>query len=228
MEQLKLLKNAIANKADVIIISASDPKFLNDTIKKASENGIKFIFIDSNANCNAEQIIQTDNYTAGKIAAKEMIKYLKEKSILNGNIGIINVNPYTQSLSDREKGFKEVMEGEDYKIFSTRYSDGEALRAKKECETLLKLGIVGLFSTNEGASKGAGLALKETKDKIVAISFDSPKNLQELIREDIFSATIKQNPYLMGYESMKSAIKLLNNQSLNKRFINTGIEVINR
>ena len=227
-EQLELLKTAIASKASAIILSVNDPLFLNETIKEASQKGVKFIFIDSSANLIADQVIQTNNYAAGKAAAKEMLKHLKAKEITNANVGIISVNPYTQSLNEREKGFRDTMKNEDFNVFTTRYSDGKPFRAQKECQMLLKLGAVGVFSTNEGTSKGVSTAIKEAKKSIVAIGFDFPKNLEELIKDDVFSSAIRQNPYQMGYESMKSAIKLLNNEPLNSRFVDTGIDIISK
>ena len=228
LEQLRMLKYTLSNEANVIIISLNSPIFLNKTIEEASKKGVKFIFIDSNADMNASQVIQTDNFAAGKTAAKEMLKALKAKKITSGNVGIINVNPYTQSLSDREKGFREAMQNEGFRVFSTRYSDGELLRAQNESQMLLKLGVVGLFSTNEGVSKGVSAAIKKTKSDVVVIGFDWPNNEEMFEKVGTFSAVIKQNPYKMGYESMNSAIKLLNQEALDYSFIDTGIEVITK
>lgn len=225
-QQQTLLQKAVAQKAEVVMISVNSPYFLSETMKDAMKKGVKFIYIDSPGLLEASQTLQTNNELAGKEAANEMLKHLKSRGIRSGNIGIITVNPYTKSLIDREKGFREVFKKEDYKIFSTKYNDGKVKRAKEECLTFLQLGIVGIFSANEGATKGVEEALQENDFDVVAVGFDTPKTQDELEKKKVFSAIIRQNPYQMGYLGMKSAIKLLKGEELPQKLVDTGLEIL--
>lgn len=227
-KQIESINNAIAGGADAILLAANGPNAVTAALKEAEAEGIKIIYVDSPADFPAVQTLATDNEAAGRIAGEEMLKALEAKGVTSGKIGIVSVNASTASTVAREKGFRAAFEGTDFEILETQYGDGDAAKSKDIAANYITEGVVGIFGGNEGSTVGTGNAIKEAGGEVIGVGFDKSDTILQLIEEGHILATMAQNPDVMGYEGMKTAVSVLEGNTVDKDYVDTGVSVINK
>jgi len=225
-KQIECINNAVAGGADVILLAANGPDAVTGALKEAEAAGVKIIYVDSAADYPAIQTLATDNKAAGATAGKEMLDALADKGITSGKIGIVNVNASTASVVAREEGFRSVFAGTDFEILETQYGEGQVAPSKDIAANYITQGVVGIFGTNEGSTVGTGSAIKEANSGVVGVGFDKSDAIMELVGEGFLLCTMAQNPDVMGYEGMKTAIKVLAGETITEQNVDTGVSVL--
>lgn len=227
-KQIESINNAVAGGANAILLAANGPDAVTASLEEAVAAGVKIVYVDSPADFPAEQTLATDNKAAGTTAGEEMLKALEDKGVTSGKIGIVNVNASTASTVAREEGFRAAFEGTDFEILETQYGDGDAAKSKDIAANYITEGVVGIFGGNEGSTVGTGNAIKEAGGEVIGVGFDKSDTILQLIEEGFILATMSQNPDVMGYEGMKVAVSVLEGNSVDKDYVDTGVSVINK
>lgn len=227
-KQIECINNAVAGGADAILLAANGPSAVTAALEEAQKAGVKIIYVDSAADFPGEQTLATDNTAAGKTAGEEMRKALEAKGITEGKIGIVNVNAATASVVARETGFRQAFEGTKFQILETQYSEGDAAKSKDIAANYITQGCVGIFGANEGCTVGVGNAIQEAGDDVIGVGFDKSDTILELIKNGYLLCTMAQNPDVMGYEGLKSAVKVLNGETVSPSYVDTGVTVITK
>ena len=228
-KQIECINNAVAGGYDAILVAANSEDAVSGALQEGADAGIKFVYVDTPANVDAEATFSTDNKAAGKTAGEEMIKALEDKGIKDGSIGIVNINTSTNSTIQREEGFREALEGTDYELLETQYCEGDAAKAQTIAENYITEGVVGIFGANEGAATGTGNAIKASgSDEIVGVGFDKSDTLKGLIEDGYLVCTMAQNPDQMGKLGVQACIKALNGEDLGGEVTDTGVSVLTK
>jgi ribose transport system substrate-binding protein len=226
--QIECINNAVADGANLILLASNGPDTQVETLKEVTSQGVKIIYVDSPANFDALQTLATDNTAAGKTAGEQMIAELKAKGVESGKIGIVNVNAATTSTVLREKGFRAAFEGKGYEILETQYGEGQVDKSQQIATNYITEGCVGIFGTNEGGTVGVGNAIAEAGGKVVGVGFDKSDAVLQHIKNSNLLCTMAQNPYVMGYEGMKSAKVALDGGTIAQKSFDTGVSVIDK
>lgn len=227
-KQIESINNAVAGGADVILLAANGPNAVTSALKEATSAGVKIIYVDSAADYPGEQILATDNEAAGTTAGNEMLAELKANGVTSGSIGIINVNAATASTVAREAGFRKAFEGSSYTILETQYCNGDAAISKDMSANFITQGVVGLFGANEGSTVGVGNAIQEAGNAVVGVGFDKSDMILSLIDKGYILCTMAQNPDVMGYEGVKTAVDVLAGKTISAKYVDTGVSVIKK
>ena len=225
-KQIECINNAVADEADAILLAANGPDADVAALKEADAAGVKIVYVDSPANYEGIQTLATDNKSAGKSGGEEMLKALEAAGITSGKIGIITPNAATNSNVNREMGFKEALEGAGFEILETQYSEGDAAKSKDIAANYIAQGCVGIFGCNEGCTVGIGNAIREAGTDVMGIGFDKSDTILELVKEGSLVCTITQNPDLMGYEGIKTAVKALKGEEVGESYVDTGVSIV--
>lgn len=229
-KQIEALNNAVADKANLVLLAANDPKAISSAVKNAQSKGVKIIYVDSGADVPAIATLSTNNYQAGVLAGQTMIDELKAAGKTAGKIGIVSVNTATNSTMGREKGFREVVAAAGYKILTTEYKDGDAAASQEAAVGFISgnADLVGLYGANEGSTVGVGNAIKASKKPIIGIGFDKSDAILGLLKDGSLKAAMAQNPYTMGYLGMAQAYAAINGLSTGPAVIDTGVAVLRK
>jgi ribose transport system substrate-binding protein len=227
-KQIEAVNNAVADKADLILLAANDPQAISAAVKNAKDKGVKIIYVDSAANEPAIATLSTNNYQAGALAGETMIAELASSGKSSGKIGIIGVNTATNSTMERENGFRAVVEAAGYEILTTEYKDGDAAASQESAYGFIvgNDDLVGLYGTNEGSTVGVGNAIKASGKGIIGIGFDKSDAIQGLLNDGSLKAAMAQNPFTMGYLGVAQAYAALNDESTGPAIIDTGVAVL--
>ena len=226
-QQIQEVLNAVAAGVDAIVIAANHPEAISGALQSAVDAGIVVVYVDSPANVPAEATFSTDNVAAGASAGEALLAALTDAGVTTGDIGIISVNPGTQSTVDRDEGFRSVFAGTDFTILETQFADGDAARSQNYATNFITLGVVGLFGANEGSSVGVGNAIREAGGTVLGGGFDASGAIMNLIEDGYLVFTTAQDPVNMGRMGVQAAINALRNgPSLNGAVQDTGAQIL--
>lgn len=228
-KQIECINNAVAGGCDALLLAANGPDAVTAALEEADAAGVKVVQVDSFFNHeNSVQKLGTDNKAAGQMAGEQLLAALTEAGVEEGTIGIVSVNTATVSTLDREEGFKAAFADTKFEILETQYCDGDAARSKDAGTNFIAQGVVGLFGANEGSCVGVGNAVAEDGGSVLAVGMDKSDAVLQLIKDGALVATMAQNPDVMGYEGIVSAVKALNGEEVTPDYVNTGVAVLDK
>ncbi len=227
-KQIECINNAVAGGADAILLAANGPDAVTAALEEATAAGVTIVYVDSAANYDkAVATLATDNKAAGKTAGTQMLNAFTAAGVTEGKIGVISVNAATASTVAREAGFREAFAGTNFEILETQYSDGDAARSKDIATNYITQGCAGIFGANEGCTVGTGNAIQEAGTSVIGVGFDKSDTILSLVKDGYILCTMAQNPDVMGYEGLKTAIAALTGQSFENK-VDTGVSVLDK
>ena len=208
-EQRRIIDDLMAKGVSGIAISPVDPsnqtQMINDLAKR-----ILVITQDSDAPASDRSCyLGTDNRAAGKQAG-ELIKQALPQG---GKIMVFVGKMDAENAQARFRGIKDALQGSNVEVIDVRTDDTDTVRAKANAaDTLVKYpdiaAMVGLWNYNGpailNAVKDAG---KVGQVKIVC--FDEDDATLAGVKEGSIFATVVQQPYEFGYQSVQLMAKVL-------------------
>ena len=229
-KQIECINNSVAQGADAILVAANAPDSQVSALKEAAAAGVKIVYVDSPANFESLRLFATDNEAGGKKIGEALLAEFNKKGITSGKIGVIGVNPATESCNSREKGLRAAFAGTNFTLLEAQYCDGDATRSKEAADNFIAQGCVAVYGSNEGSTVGAGNAVKEAKAAgidVIGCGSDASDTNKSLVKEGALLCIMGQNPYQMGYQGVKAAVDILQGVDLGGyTSVDTGVNVI--
>jgi ribose transport system substrate-binding protein len=208
--QVGQIENFIANKTDIILVNAVDPKAIAPVLKKATDAGVVVVAFDVAAQ-GAQATVMSDNVAAGTTSCDYLAKHIGGK----GNVVIIN-GPPVSSVIDRVKGCEKVFAAAGIKVLSdNQNAKGSRDGGLQVMADLLTANpkLDGVFAINDPTAIGADLAIKQAhRDDIKLItSVDGSPDGQSGLKDkaSLFAATAAQNPYKMASIAIEEGYGIL-------------------
>lgn len=227
--QIRILQIYTRPGIDAIVIAPTDRQRLVEPIKKAADQGIKVIVVDSAFNGTSYQnFITTDNYASGQLAAKHLAESLHKQ----GNVVVFRIVAGSASTDDRAQGFINYIHehAPSIKIVADIYGGGSRGKARHSADELLKRlpDIDGIFAVNESSTDGVLRALRNAgrAQKTKLVGFDSSDFLFDGLEKHDVDALVVQDPRQMGYLSIKAAVAAINNASIKDKTIFTPAKLV--
>ena len=209
-EQQRQVDDLLAQKIEGIAISPVDPKNQIEMLNRAAAQTL-VVTQDSDApNTNRVCYIGTDNVAAGRQAGELVKQALPNGGKIMVFVGVLDA----ANAQQRYQGLKEALAGSNVQIVDVRTDNTDRVRAKSNAsDTLVNIpdiaGMVGLWSYNGPAILSA---VKEGNkiDKVKIIAFDEEDETLAGVKSGEIYATVVQQPYQFGYQSMELMAKILN------------------
>jgi ribose transport system substrate-binding protein len=237
--QERMIRAAVDAGADAIMLSPANSTALSSVITEIHDEGIPVILVDTILNDTSifDTCYMTDNLQAGSLAASEMLRQLKqsgasENEELQVAIQITSVS--SQTVIDRLAGFNQYWSANAPSSWTVldevKLNNGDKDKAKQNCIDFLNEypSIKGVFGCNNSSTIGFVNGLVEEKrDDVALVGFDYADETAEFISSHN-AATIVQNQYNMGYDGLKQALDMLNGESADYKFIDTGTLEVNK
>lgn len=208
-EQKRIIDDLVSTGISGIAMSPVDPdnqtQLINDTAKKAL-----VITQDSDAPGSERALyIGTDNVAAGRQAGE----LVKEALPNGGKIMVFVGKSDARNAAERYQGLKEALKDSKVEIIDIRTDDTDRARAKTNAaDTLVKYAdiaaLVGLWSYNGPAILNA---VKDANKvgQVKIICFDEEDETLAGVKEGAIFATVVQQPYEFGYQSVKLMAQIL-------------------
>lgn len=229
-EQNALIRKAIREGADALVLSAVDYEENAAAANEAAEAGMALVVIDSDVNSSAvKSRIGTDNYEAGRITARAVAEQTAGEAL---NIGIVNFDENTENGQGREAGFREeIVKLSDVRKIDTinvlSMTEDAREKTRRLIEENPELNVIVTF--NEWTSLGVGWAIRdlEKQEDIMVVAFDSNTVSVGMLESGEVDALIVQNPYAMGYLGVETACRLLDGKKAEPR-VDTATTAVTR
>ncbi len=225
--QIAILEDYINKRVDAIVLAACDARALIQVVEEANRRGIIVITIDSGLESDIPlSFVASDNVRAAKIAADVLVELIGGE----GKVACIPFIPGAETSIWRENGFKEgLAQYPDVELVAVQYSQADVATAMAVTENILTAwpGLDGIFAANESGAIGAAQALtaRNVQGKVKLVAFDAAPNEIQSLQNGTIQALIVQNPFIMGYLGVKTAVNAINGLAVDKR-IDTGIKVV--
>jgi ribose transport system substrate-binding protein len=208
--QQSIVDDLLAKGVNGIAISPVDPANQSPMLNKAAAQAV-VVTQDSDApSSNRLCYIGTDNVEAGRQAGR----LVKEAIPQGGKIMVFVGTRDAQNARERFQGLSEVLTGSNIQILDVRTDSTDRVRAKSNAaDTLVNVpdiaGLVGLWSYNGPAIVSAVREANKV-DKVKIIAFDEEDETLRGIKDGAIYATVVQQPFEFGYQSIALMEKYLN------------------
>ncbi len=212
--QVGQIENLIANKVDLILLNAVDPKGVAPVVKKARDAGIVVVAVDVGAE-GVDYTVMSDNVAAGANACDYIVKKLNGK----GSVVIVNGPPVT-SVTDRVVGCKQVFaKNSGIKVLSDNQDAGGSrdggMRVMQDLLTANPK-IDAVFAINDPTGIGAELAIKQAKRTGIFITaVDGAPDAVVALKDpnSLFEGSSAQNPSQMANDGVKVGFDIMNGKA---------------
>ena len=202
--QIQMIEELIAQRVDAIAVVANDPDALQPALKKAMDQGIKVLSLDSavNAQSRMVHVNQADPERIGRIqvqAIAEMIGYQGQIAILSATSQATNQNTWIEWMKEELKDPKY----KDMELVKIAYGDDLRDKSVSETEGLLKSypDLKGIIAPTTGGIAAAGKVLtdKGLKGKVQLTGLGLPSEMAEYIENGVCQWMYLWNPVDVGY-----------------------------
>ncbi|MEO7600180.1 MAG: substrate-binding domain-containing protein [Opitutus sp.] len=232
-QQISLVQQFVSSGISAIVLAPLDDTALRGPVKTAAERKIPVVIFDSALKGDVGQdyisYVATDNKQGGIMAGEELLRLLGGK----GKVVLLRYSEGSASTAAREAGFLEVMARNPgiNLLVTNRYSGPTVSTAQDASMNLIdKIREAdGIFCTNESATQGMLLALRQTglAGKKTFVGFDTSPPLIAALAKGEIHALVAQNPTKMGYMGVMTAVKALRGEKFENN-IDTGCLLVTK
>ncbi len=229
--QISLVEQFVSEGVDGIVLAPLDDRALLRPVRTSTRSQIPVVIIDSGLQAEVGQdfasFVATDNREGGRLAGRRMAELLGGK----GGVVLLRYQVGSASTVNREEGFLETLsEYPDIKLLvDNQYAGataGEAIQKSQELLDELRR-CDGVFCPNESSTYGMLVTLRKHNlaGRLKFVGFDTSAELIEALKKDELQGLVVQNPFRMGYEGVRTVLKVIQGMEVPPR-IDTGVELV--
>jgi len=231
-QQIQVIENFMTRRVNAIVLAPLDAQAMVKPVHNAVQANVPVVIIDSDLkSSDYVSFVATDNHKGGQLAGAEMGRLLGGK----GNVILLRYAVGSASTEAREAGFLEALKKfPDIKLISSDQHAGATRElAYQVSQNLLnRFGreVNGVFCPCEPPTIAMTKALRDlglAAGKVKMIGFDSGSQSVLDLKNGDLQALVVQNPLLMGYLGVMTAVKHLRGESVERR-LDTGVALITR
>jgi ribose transport system substrate-binding protein len=219
-EQLQIVETLTGSGVDALVLSPIDDRALVRPVAEAAALGVPtVIFNTALAGTDQTAFVSTDNFRGGVLAA-ELVGRLTGG---RGRVILMRVTEGVEGTMKREEGFLQTIRTRfpGLQVLSdNQYGGASTEGAYQTMENLLARfsGLEAVFTPNESTTFGALRALEDhgLAGKVIHVGFDSSAKLIEAMAKKEIQGLVLQDPFEMGYRSVKAAVARLRGEPYEK------------
>jgi ribose transport system substrate-binding protein len=189
----------------------ADNVAIAEAMRDLKKKGVQVVCVDSDVNRQRlrdarSYYLGTDNVRGGKclgIACRELL--LAKGKTAGGYVQFVG-RTGSQNAQERMNGFTEMV-GSQFKQLDRMADDGNRRKAQENVRNAIGnhpdlAALVGIWSYNAPAIADV-VKEKNAAGKFVVVCFDAEPLAVQYMGEGRIDAMVVQNPYMMGYQSMR-------------------------
>lgn len=200
-----------------LLINPTDSDAVIKTVEVANKSNIPVITLDRQANGGKiTSHIASDNIKGGEMAAEYVLDKFKDEK---GPINVVEIQgiPGASATRDRGEGFHNIMDKNDkFNFISIQAADFDRQKGLQVMENIIQANpnIQVVFAHNDEMALGAVKAIKASGINALVIGFDGNDDAKDSIDANEMTATIAQQPDLIGALGVEFANKIYNGESI--------------
>ena len=221
--QLQLIDRVVERGCKALIIAPSG----SEIIAKVSElkaRGILTFYIDRDVGgADVQAVIASNNYQAGQLAGRYLGQVLGRK----GRVGVIRTSPPIASASERQRGFIQAVKAAGLRIvFDHPLGDDPGVAFNALREQLPQLDALFTPDGSTTRTTHAALLRLQAAEQVRHVGFDGGRLLAGALGNGRIAALVIQQPYAMGYRSVRLAQRALRDKRVEARRRQVELEVM--
>ena len=209
-KQNEQIKQLVKRKVDAIFLNPVDWKAVEPGLVAAKKAKIPVIVIDSQVYRNdlVAMTIVSDNYKAGVLCAKEMMKQKDQANI------ILLTHNAAKSAVDRINGFLDTIKGHDaYQVVDCKDCLGQTELSMPQVESVINSAesFDTVMALNDQVAIGALAAIENMglTDTVKIYGVDGSPDMKTLLATtSSIQATIAQSPITIGEKAIQAGYQL--------------------
>ncbi|UXZ09387.1 ribose ABC transporter substrate-binding protein RbsB [Clostridium perfringens] len=200
-----------------LLINPTDSDAVVKTVEVANKSNIPVITLDRQANgWKITSHIASDNIKGGEMAAEYVLDKFKDEK---GPINVVEIQgiPGASATRDRGEGFHNIMDKNDkFNFISIQAADFDRQKGLQVMENIIQANpnIQVVFAHNDEMALGAVKAIKASGINALVIGFDGNDDAKDSIDANEMTATIAQQPDLIGALGVELANKIYKGESI--------------
>ena len=200
-----------------LLINPTDSDAVVKTVEVANKSNIPVITLDRQANGRKiTSQIASDNIKGGEMAAEYVLDKFKDEK---GPINVVEIQgiPGASATRDRGEGFHNIMDKNDkFNFISIQAADFDRQKGLQVMENIIQANpnIQVVFAHNDEMALGAVKAIKASGINALVIGFDGNDDAKDSIDANEMTATIAQQPDLIGALGVELANKIYKGESI--------------
>ena len=221
--QCRQIETFIKEDFDVIIINpvSGTSRKLNEALGRAKRHGIKIVVVDSQMknSKNVDCTVVSDNYNAGVLCARNMMKTMPEADIL------LLQHWNAMSVKERYRGFSETIKGKrNYRIVRRVETLGQTEvsmpKVSREVKDGLNFNVVMALDDQSAVGALAALDSCNVRRPVRVYGIDGSTNMKKLLRTkgDAW-ATVAQSPIKLGEEAADVSFRVARDMKVPKKIV---------
>ncbi|KHD86218.1 D-ribose transporter subunit RbsB [Heyndrickxia ginsengihumi] len=214
-KQMNDIEDLIQQGVDMLLINPTDSAAISSAVQSANHIGIPVITLDRSADKGkVETLVASDNITGGKMAANFIINKVGK----HANVVELQGTPGASAARERGQGFHEIAD-KKLDVIAKQTANFDRTQGLNVMENLLQghKDIQAVFAQNDEMALGAIEAIKSSGRDIVVVGFDGTDDGIKAVKEGRLSATVAQQPVLIGKQAVIAASKVLQGKKVKSR-----------
>lgn len=203
-----------------LLINPTDSDAVVKTVEVANKSNIPVITLDRQANGGEiTSHIASDNVKGGEMAAQYVLDKFKDEK---GPINIVEIQgiPGASATRDRGEGFHNIMDKDDkFNFVSIQAADFDRQKGLQVMENIIQANpnIQVVFAHNDEMALGAVKAIKASGIDAIVVGFDGNEDAKDSIDANEMTATIAQQPDLIGALGVELANKIYKGEKVDDK-----------
>lgn len=207
-QQINQMETFTSQNVKAAVINPVDSDAAVPAVGVANRADVPVISIDRGVNGGkVGSTIASDNVAGGRLAAKTLAEALGGK----GEVAFLEGQPGTSAARERGKGFEEGIKAyPGIRVVARQPADFDRAKGMDVMANMLQAhrGIGGVFAANDemalGASKTLGAA---SGGRVKVVAFDGTPDGVRAVRDGSLTATVAQQPRLLGKQAVEWAVQ---------------------
>lgn len=204
-KQANDVADLLQQNISVLLVNPVDSAAISTSVKAANKANIPVICLDRSADeGKVTSLVASDNVKGGEMAAEFIVKKLGEKVKVAELEGI----PGASASRERGEGFHKVAD-QKLTVVAKQSADFDRSKGLTVAENMLQANpdIQAIFAQNDEMALGAIEAAKSANKQIFIVGFDGTADGVKAVENGAMSATIAQQPDIMGQQGVEVAVK---------------------
>ncbi|HZG73665.1 MAG TPA: ribose ABC transporter substrate-binding protein RbsB [Chondromyces sp.] len=211
-KQVNDVEDLIQQGVDILLINPTDSAAISTAVQSANNVGIPVITLDRSADKGkVETLVASDNVKGGKMAAEYIVEQVGEGAKVVELEGV----PGASATRERGEGFHLIAD-EKLDVVAKQSADFDRTKGLNVMENLLQGNpdIQAVFAHNDEMALGAMQAINSSGNDILVVGFDGNEDAVKSVKAGNLSATVAQQPELIGKIAVQSAEKVLKGEKV--------------
>ncbi|WP_211748571.1 ribose ABC transporter substrate-binding protein RbsB [Paenibacillus sp. Marseille-Q4541] len=204
----------IQQGVSALLINPTDSAAISNVVQTANSLGIPVVTLDRSADKGeVEALVASDNVKGGEMAAEYIIDQLGEDAKVIELEGV----PGASATRERGKGFHNIAD-EKLNVVAKQAADFDRTKGLNVMENLLQGNpdVKAVFAHNDEMALGAMEAIQSSGKDIIVVGFDGNDDAIKSINAGGLTATVAQQPKLIGELAVKAASDVVQGKEVDK------------